>query len=578
MEHPAFSIARRWTQAPFDAETRAEVQHLFDTQASDEIINRFGSALVFGTAGLRGVMGAGTAMMNRYTIAKAARALADALNAHYPGAAERGVVVGFDCRRHSAHFAEVTAGVLAAAGVKVMCYDRLTPTNLVPAAVRRLGAFAGIMITSSHNPKKYNGFKAFWSNGAQIVAPVDQQVSQCMATLDESAIPCWSLEEAQAKGRLIVLGQEAIDAYVAWTVATATPRQHTDVKVVYTPLGGTGWSICQAAFAKAGFTQVQVVAEEREPGPDFAGLDAPNPEVRETWTRALALATQTGADIVLANDGDADRLGVAVPTPGGDYQILTGNQIGAAMLTYLIQALPPEQVNPKTFAICSVVSSPLTRAICEVFGISFQETLTGFKWMGNAAEARVQRGEHFLFAYEEAFGFTFGDSRDKDGVTAVLLWAEIAAWCKDRGIAVLDFLTEIYARAGVHLEGAAERYYEGHTGQDTMAAILAKLRQTPPTSIAGQAVVKVRDLLQRRVTINGECQPDTALPPQDMLSFTMADGSWIAIRPSGTEPKIKAYVGVVMPPMGQAAVAAALADASGALQALVDAASVMLAA
>ena len=544
----ALETAKMWASEPFDDDTREEIQALIDANDIEEIKNRFGDTLHFGTAGLRGVMGAGRTRMNVYMIAKATHALALCLKEEYgEDACKRGVVVGFDCRHNSELFAAITASVLAAYGVKVYLFSRLTPTNLVPFAIRMKHAFAGVMITSSHNPNVYNGYKVFWSNGAQIISPVDAQVASRMDKLDDTSHDSMELDEAMAKGIVEILGDAMIDAYIDWVVKSAVHTGSNDVDIVYTPLGGTGWECASKSFAKAGFKKVRVVEEEKTPSGDFAGLDAPNPERTDTWPRALKLAKEVNAEIVLAKDGDADRLGVAIPMDG-DYKLLGGNQIGALMLYYIINHLPEDKRNKDSFAICSVVSSPLTRAICEGMGVDFQETLTGFKWMGNVADERVKRGQNFLFAYEEAFGFTYSDARDKDGIISVLLLAELAADCKKNGRKVSDVLDEIYIRFGIHQEDAAEKFYEGLSGKDTMTKVLANLRNNPPHSIAGIDVVRVRDLLNSKTTtlVDGSVEPVIHLPKQDMLTFYLADNSWISLRPSGTEPKLKAYLGVRM--------------------------------
>ena len=567
LEQRALETAQTWTKAPFDAETQKEVRALIDANDLETIKNRFGDTLHFGTAGLRGVMGAGRTMMNIYMVAKASHALAQCLIEEYgQEAVTRGVVVGYDCRHHSEEFARITAGVLAHHGIKVYLYDRITPTNLVPFAIRHQRAFAGVMITSSHNPKKYNGYKVFWTNGAQIISPVDAQVASRMDKLQDTGNDYISIDDGIKQNLIEMLGQETIDAYVDWVVKSAVHTGANDVDIIYTPLGGTGWECASQAFNKAGFKKVRVVDEEKTPDPEFAGLDAPNPERPDTWPRALKLAKEVNAEIVLANDGDADRLGCAIPIDG-EYKVLGGNQIGALMLYYIIQNLPQEKRNKDSFAICSVVSSPLTRAICEGMGVDFQETLTGFKWMGNVADERAKRGQNFLFAYEEAFGFTYSDARDKDGILSVLLLAELAADCKAKGKKVSDILDEIYIRFGIHAEDAAERFYEGLSGKDTMAGVLANLRQNPPHAIAGIDVTSVRDLLNSQTILlsDGSTQPVIHLPKQDMLTFYLADNSWISLRPSGTEPKLKAYLGVICPttkeeyPVFKAAAASKLA-------------------
>lgn len=573
----AMAKAKKWASEPFDEATRNEVQALIDANDVETITNRFGDTLKFGTAGLRGIMGAGSTMMNAYMIAKATRALAQCIIEDYgQKAAESGVVVGYDCRHRSEEFAKIATGVLAAAGIKVYLYDRLTPTNLVPFGVRKLKAHAGIMITSSHNPKKYNGFKVFWSNGAQIISPVDSQVAQRMDALDDIGHESMSLEAGLETQKIEMLGSDFLDAYVEWVVENAVKTKKNDVTVVYTPLGGTGWESAKRVFDRAGFNDIHVVEEEKNPDPEFAGLDAPNPENLDTWPRALKLAKKVGADIVLANDGDADRLGCAIEM-NGEYVVLGGNQIGALMLNYLLENLPQEERNENSFAICSVVSSPLTRALCEHYGIDFQETLTGFKWMGNITEERVLRGENFVFAYEEAFGYTFGTARDKDGIISVLLLAELAADCKAKGKKVSDVIKEIYLKCGIHSEGAAEKFYEGIAGQDNMRKVLSQLRDNPPHAIAGIEVGIVRDLLRSVTTelSTGESVPVIHLPKQDMLTFYLSDSSWISLRPSGTEPKLKAYIGVINDASAEE-YDVMMAAANFKLQRIIDAVSEML--
>ncbi|MDX9724160.1 MAG: phospho-sugar mutase [Myxococcota bacterium] len=532
----AFAKAQRWTQEPFDPKTRAEVTALLGASDETPVIDRFAEELEFGTAGLRGVLGVGSAMMNVYTVAQAARGIADAIVQDHPELAGKPVVIGYDCRLHSDTFAWVCAEVICAAGLQVLLYDRLGPTPLVPFSIRRHGAAAGIVITSSHNPKQYNGLKVFAGNGAQIVSPFDKQVSARIAPWRETPPPRMAVADAVKGGQLSYLGEEEVSAYLRWVVETATPRKLNRARIVYTPLRGTGYDYVARAFAAAGFDDFHVVPEERDPDPDFGGLSAPNPERPDVWERSFALAKSLDADIILATDGDADRVGVAVPDGAGGFVRLSGNQIGTGMLDYLL-AHRQEQggLDQSSFAVCSVVSSPLTRAICEGYGIRFHETLTGFKWMGNLVETEVARGQRFVLAYEEAFGVTFGDSRDKDGLTAILLFAEMAALAKLQGRSMLQGIDALHLRFGIHLEAGAERFYEGVAGKQVMRELLARLREQPPAQLAGVELSSVRDLLSGQAS----------LPPQDMLTFYLRDGAWVSIRPSGTEPKIKAYLGVI---------------------------------
>lgn len=543
----AVKKAGAWLGEGFDKLTRDHVWGLVSARNERELAECFGGELEFGTAGLRGILGIGSLRMNRYTVARAAYGLARCLMERYPLAAAAGVVIGYDCRRDSDVFARVTAEVLCAAGIRAFLFDSMVGTPQVPFAIRRLAAFAGVMITSSHNPPQYNGVKVYWGSGAQIISPVDKEIAERMPDDWSFVVPRISLDEATEKGLLKMLGGEFIRSYADWAVETATPRDLGGVKVVYTPLGGMGWRFVSEAFSRAGCPDPIVVPEERDPSPSFAGLAAPNPEIPATLTRALALAREQQADLILATDGDSDRIGVAVADSGGDFVLLSGNQVGVLMLAYLLEYRKETCWTGREFAVSSVVSTPMSARICAHYGARFVETLTGFKWMGSVSEELVQQGGDFVLAFEEAFGVTFGDSRDKDGVISVLLLAELASYCKIRGLTLLDWLDRLYQRHGLHLEDAAERFYEGVEGKPAMARVLSGLRAEPPAQLAGSRVVRVRDVLRGVVIEDGAETPVTHLPSQDLLTFYTEDGSWVSIRPSGTEPKVKAYVGVVLP-------------------------------
>ena len=543
----AYALARAWAAEPFDSSTRAEVQALLDADDEQAILTRFGMEMEFGTAGLRGIMGAGTFYMNEYSIARASRGLADCLNALYPEAKEMGVVIGYDARHNSKPFADITAGVIAATGIRVYLYDRLSPTPLVPFAVRRLGAKTGIMITSSHNPKEYNGYKVYWDNGTQIIAPLESQISDHIAAIsDYTGIERITIEEGKKSGLITVLGQEHSDAYCNWAADTARLRDEQGVKVLYTPLHGTGYPFVKDTFDRLGFRDFHVVPEQRDPDGDFPTVSAPNPEKPDAMDLAMRQAAGMQADLILATDGDSDRIGTAVRAADGSYTVLNGNQIGTIMLYYILSHYKEQgKLDPKQFAVCSVVSSPLTEKICRHFGIGFRRTLTGFKWMGNVAEERVQQGGEFVLAYEEAFGVTFGDSRDKDGVISIALMAEAAAWCKKRGMTLLDLIDRMYIDCDLYTEGACEKNYEGASGKERMGAIMEGLRTNQPAEINGSKVVRFDDVLAGRSLENGKPAQPLDLPSQNLMIFTLEDRSWIAVRPSGTEPKIKAYLGTI---------------------------------
>jgi phosphoglucomutase len=544
----ARKIAQKWTTAPFDELTRHEVQALLDAQQQDDaLLDRFGREMEFGTAGLRGIMGSGIYYMNPYTVQRAAKGLADCLCTRYPESIQRGVVIGFDCRHRSDEFARITAEVIAATGIKVYLYSQLGPTPLVPFAVRRLNAKAGVMITSSHNPKQYNGFKVFWENGAQIISPLDKEISDCINDApDYDQIESIPLDRAVADGRITLLVEKDIERYTDWAAQTASLRGMHDVRVLYTPLHGTGYHCMEQAFCKAGFTDFNVVTEQRDPNGDFPTVSAPNPEKEDALDLARKEAEKINADIIVASDGDTDRIGIAVRDRTGEYITLTGNQIGTVLMYYIFAwRKETNRLTGNEFGVASVVSSPLAEKICRCFGADFCQTLTGFKWMGNVTEDRVQQGRDFILAYEEAFGVTFGESRDKDAVISIVLACEAAAFCKKQGRNLLDLIDEMYVHCDLHLEAAAERFYEGAQGAEQMNTIMKSIRENPPSQINGCPVKILSDVLTGTRFEKGVPSGTVSLPSQNLLYFILEDDSWLAIRPSGTEPKIKAYLGVI---------------------------------
>ena len=543
----AYALAKEWSQEPFDEATRQEVAAILEKDDEAAIMDRFSMEMEFGTAGLRGIMGPGIFFMNEYTIANASRGLADCLNNLYPDAKEMGVVIGFDCRHNSEKFAQITAEVIAATGIKVYLYKKLGPTPLVPFAVRRLKAKTGIMITSSHNPKEYNGYKVYWDNGAQIVSPLDKQISDHISKVGKyTGIERLPLAEAGEKGLITILGDDAITAYTDWAAKTACLRNKQEVKVLYTPLHGTGYDYVKETFDKLGFKDFHVVPEQRDPDGDFPTVSAPNPEKADAMDLAMNQAAAMQADLILATDGDSDRIGTAVRAKDGSYVVLNGNQIGTIMIYYILSHFKEQgKINDKQFSVASIVSSPLAGKVCEYFGTKFRRTLTGFKWMGNVAEEMVQAGGEFILAYEEAFGVTFLDSRDKDGVISIALMAEAAAWCKENGRDLLDLIDEMYINCDLYTEGACEKNYEGASGKQKMGEIMEGLRANPPAEINGSKLVRFDDVLNGKSLENGApCDP-LDLPSQNLMIFTTEDKSWIAVRPSGTEPKIKAYLGTI---------------------------------
>jgi len=542
----ALALAESWAKAPFDNETITAVKALLslpETEKQTAVLDRFGYDLSFGTAGMRAIMDIGTAKINEYTIARVSVAVAQvlkqpALSSSRQGA-YRSVVIGYDGRKDSPKFARVAQLKFLEAGIDVFAFDRILPTPLIPFAVRRLKADCGIMITSSHNAAPYNGYKVYAANGAQILSPFDTDVMTVMEKLPYAG----GGEKAATPGKLTILDETLLRDYVAWATSEAdfSPRENRSLKIVFTPLHGAAGAMMNSVFYRADFKNFMPVPQQYEPRPDFPTVKAPNPENKDSLDMAIHMAKEENADLILATDGDGDRVGVAYQKAGG-YVSLTGNQIGTLFLYYLLaKAREKNTLSPKLIALSSVVSTPLTRIICEKFGIRHFETLTGFKNMGNKADELIQAdGEtKMVLAFEEAFGVTIGDSRDKDGIVSCLLGAHIAA---SGGIE--DWLEKMYAECGYAAEDAVEKEFPGAEGIAAMGSVVEKLRANPLKEFLGSPVVSLRDFKKRIEYRDGKEIPITEIPAQNLIYYTNAAGDWFALRPSGTEPKVKAYVGI----------------------------------
>lgn len=535
----ALALAESWTKTPFDNDTQTAVRALLQLPEGEKetaIVDRFGYDLSFGTAGMRAIMDIGTARTNEYTIARVTVAVAQVLKAAKEKPA---VVIGYDGRKDSQKFARVAQLKFLEAGIDVFAFDRILPTPLIPFAVRRLKADCGVMITSSHNAAPYNGYKVYAANGAQILSPFDTDV---MAAMEK--IPYAGTSQGAAKpGKLTLLDETLLRDYVGWVTGEAdfSPAEKRSLKIVFTPLHGAAGAMMNAAFYRAGFKNFLPVPQQYEPRPDFPTVKAPNPENKDSLDMAIAMAKEENADLILATDGDGDRVGVAYKTDRG-FVSLTGNQIGTLFLYYLLAKMRERKADlSKAIALSSVVSTPLTRIICDKFGIRHFETLTGFKNMGNKADELIvaDGGTRMVLAFEEAFGVTIGDSRDKDGIVSCLLGAHIAA---DGGIEA--WLEKMYTDCGYAAEDAVEKEFPGAEGIAAMSALVEKLRANPLKEFLGSPVASLRDFKKRVEVREGKDTPITEIPAQNLIYYTNRAGDWFAIRPSGTEPKVKAYVGV----------------------------------
>lgn len=565
-----------WIEQDPTPEDRAELEALLEAEAWDELSERFAGPLEFGTAGLRGVIGAGETRMNRAVVIRTSYGLGRALLARDEAYRERGVAVGYDGRRGSLDYARDTAAVLTALGIKVFLTRGTCPTPLLAYAVTDLGAAAGVMVTASHNPPEYNGYKVYAPNGAQIVPPWDTDIAAAIAEAPGArAIERAELDAQETAGRLVYLGSEIegryLDAIAALTRLDAVDpegAQRRALSIVYTPLHGVGRDLLVRAFAQAGFERLSVVAEQAEPDGEFPTVRFPNPEEPGALDLALALAEREDARLIVANDPDADRLAVAVRTPAGGFQPLTGNQIGVLLGTYVLEreallGLPAPADAERRMVAASLVSSPQLGAFARAMGVDYEETLTGFKWIANQAlAAERERNASFVFGYEEALGYTVGTVvRDKDGISAALVFCELLAFLSARGETLLERLDAISRRTGVYVSGQISTVFPGQEGIQTMAGIMEELRQRPPSEVAGQGVVAFTDIQAGFRRPRGAEPEALRLPPSNVLVFELEGGDRIIARPSGTEPKLKLYFDLNEPVAEGEAVAAASARA-----------------
>jgi phosphomannomutase len=577
--------AEQWAAVDPDPETAAEVRALLaapDPSATD-LEDRFQGSLEFGTAGLRGVIGGGPNRMNRAVVIATTWGLARYLKETAKEAASRGVVVGYDGRRKSRQFAEDAAAVLSAEGIKVFFFTDVAPTPLTAFAVKKLGAGAGVMVTASHNPPEYNGYKVYWGNGAQIIPPVDRGIAATIAKAPPpNQVKRMALADARTAGLVSDLGDAIEIAYLdAVAQLEARGRGSRDITIVYTPLHGVGAKLAKAAFTEAGFARVHTVPEQEKPDGAFPTVAFPNPEEKGAMDLSFALARKTNADLVLANDPDADRLAVAVPSGlmPGSYVQLTGNQVGVLLGNYLLTERNAS--GKKRLVIASNVSSPMLGVIAAALGVRYEETLTGFKWIANRAmelEAPAGGEYSFAFGYEEALGYTVGDVvRDKDGISAAVLFAELVATLRARGQTVLDALEALYRRYGLYVSAQVNVTKKGAEGAAQIKALMASLRAGAPRRIGSHEVIAMSDYdaQLRRDTEGG--QTPLAFPKANVLAFELAGGSRIIARPSGTEPKIKFYFDVREEVRKDETLAQAEARAKDVVRELADAFSAMVA-
>ncbi|EMC8144932.1 phosphomannomutase, putative [Vibrio cholerae] len=536
------SQVTHWLARDPDPKTRQELQQLIDTQQDAQIAERFQSRLEFGTAGLRGKVGCGPNRMNRLVIQETAAGLGHYLIAQLPDAKNRGVVIGYDGRPDSKQFAHDTASVLTSLGIKTYLTYQVAATPIVAFGVRHFNAAAAVVVTASHNPPEYNGFKVYWENGAQIIPPHDAGIAACIDQAAQQALPYLSLEEAEQQGLLHWLRDEYYQTYRKIIGASPLLQHHTKpqaLSLAYTAMHGVGANMAETLLADVGFTHVSSVKEQREPDGTFPTVNFPNPEEAGAMDMVMALAKKVGAQLACANDPDADRFAVAARKADGEYQMLTGDQVGSLFGHYLLsQTDACRQLVGNT-----IVSSSLLSKIAAAHGARYYQTLTGFKWLTNVAMQEQTEQHQFLFAYEEALGYTIGSTVwDKDGLSALVAFAQLAAELNAQGKTVWDQLEALYRQHGLHVN--AQRSIALAPNSPPVGD---KLRATPPADIAGRKVLIVEDFkLARRTFADGKTEAIT-LPASDVLIYHLDGGARVIVRPSGTEPKLKCYYEVVTP-------------------------------
>ena len=541
-----------WCTSPiFDDATKAELKSLEGNE--DEIFDRFYRELEFGTGGLRGVIGAGTNRMNFYTVGKATQGLANFINKQ--GAAAKGVAIAFDSRRMSPEFADTAACVLAANGIKAYIFDSLRPTPELSFALRTLGCTAGIVVTASHNPPEYNGYKVYWEDGAQITAPKDAQIiGEVNAIKDYAEIKKMTTEEAKAAGLYEVIGKEIDDKYMEALKKLvlhpeAIKQMASSLKIVYTPLHGTGNVPVRRVLKELGFEQVTVVPEQELPDGNFPTVSYPNPEDKKAFALALDLAKKVDADLVLATDPDADRLGVyAKDTKTGEYKVFTGNMSGMLICEYEMSQKKELGILPANGAlVTTIVSSNMAQAVAKEYGMKFIECLTGFKYIGEQIKFFEQTGSNeYVFGFEESYGCLVGThARDKDAVVAVMALCEAAAYYKTQGITLWDQMLNIYNKYGYYKEDLFTMTFKGADGAKKMQDMMDAYRKNTPKQVGAYKVLRLRDYKNDVITdlATGETAP-TGLPKSNVLYFELENDAWFCVRPSGTEPKIKFYAGI----------------------------------
>lgn len=542
--------AQAWLGEGYDAETRAEVQRMLDNPDKTELIESFYKDLEFGTGGLRGIMGAGSNRMNIYTVGAATQGLANYLKEAFSGLDEIKVAVGHDVRNNSRKFAEIVADIFSANGIKVYLFDSFRPTPELSFAIRYFGCQSGVNITASHNPKIYNGYKAYWEDGAQIIAPHDTNIIDNVNRIKSVS----EIKFEGDKSKIQIVGPEVDAAFLGeikkLSLSPDVIERHKDLKIVYTPIHGTGVKLIPESLRNYGFNNIINVPEQDVPSGDFPTVESPNPEVPSAMAMAIAKAKEVNADIVMASDPDADRIGCVIRDNTGEYVLLNGNQIVMILLNYIITRNKElGKLDGNEYVVKTIVTTETIKSIADAMGVKMFDCFTGFKWI--AAVIRDNEGTmRYIGGGEESYGFlaeTF--ARDKDAVSAISLMAEACAWAKDKGMDFQAMLADIYLKYGFSHEVGVSVVRPGKSGAEEIQAMMKQFRENPPKTLAGSEVVTVKDYLSLKATdVKTGTVTEMDMPAtSNVLQYFTADGSKVSVRPSGTEPKIKFYMEVRCP-------------------------------
>ena len=538
--------ATTWLNGNYNEETKAEVRRLLESEDKTELIESFYRDLEFGTGGLRGIMGAGTNRMNIYTVGAATQGLSNYLKAQFPDLPQISVVIGHDCRNNSRLFAEISANIFSANGIKVYLFEDLRPTPEASFAIRHLGCQSGIILTASHNPKEYNGYKAYWNDGAQMIAPHDENVI--------TEVTKTKVDDIKFKGNpelIEIIGEKIDNAFIeAIKTLSLSPeaiKRNSNLKIVYTPIHGTGVKLIPRALKEYGFTNIINVPEQDVISGNFPTVISPNPEEPAALDMAVKKAIATDADIVMASDPDADRLGIAIKNDKGEWILVNGNQTALLFVYYLITRWKETgRLKGNEYIVKTIVTTEIIKDIANKNGVEMFDCFTGFKWI--AAVIRENEGKKtYIGGGEESYGFLPEDfCRDKDAVSSCTLMAEITAWAKDNGKTLFELLQDIYIEYGYGKEKGISVVRKGKSGAEEIAQMMSDFRNTPPLEIAGSKVVFIKDYktLQMKNIITGEVSALTMPATSDVLQYFTEDGTKISVRPSGTEPKIKFYIEV----------------------------------